>query len=170
MKSVATSMASIAGCNETEDLNEVTGISRVLLAFLLTAFLVCVSILYFIPVPMVYAHGEHGDVAPPDGNVSLVSFAGFQAELLITSRPARAGEDTKIIVNIPRNASLQPVRQGTVSIGISRGALRDRVAAPKPLGTGTVDKALVPFIALSLVFTLINLYMLNQPMGMRYGM
>ena len=60
MKSVATSMASIAGCNETEDLNEVTGISRVLLAFLLTAFLVCVSILYFIPVPMVYAHGGQG--------------------------------------------------------------------------------------------------------------
>ena len=57
MKSVATSMASIAGCNETEDLDEVTGVSRVLLAFLLTAFLVCVSILYYssIPVPMVYA-------------------------------------------------------------------------------------------------------------------
>lgn len=90
MKSVATSMASIAGCNETEDLNEVTGISRVLLAFLLTAFLVCVSVLYFIPVPMIYPHGEHGDAAPP--------------------------------------------------------------------------------IALSLVFTPINLYRLNQPMGMRHGM
>jgi len=90
MKSVATSMASIAGCNETEDLNEVTGISRVLLAFLLTAFLVCVSIFYFIPVPMIYVHGEHGDAAPP--------------------------------------------------------------------------------IVLSLAFTLINLHMLNQPMGMRHGM
>jgi hypothetical protein len=31
-------------------------------------------------------------------------------------------------------------------------------------------KTLVPFIALSLLFTLINLYMLNQPMGMRHGM
>ena len=91
MKYVATSMASIAGCNETEDLNEVTGISRVLLAFLLIAFLVCVSVLYFIPAPMARAHGEHGDAAPP--------------------------------------------------------------------------------IVLSLsVFTLINLYMLNQPMGMRHGM
>jgi len=31
-------------------------------------------------------------------------------------------------------------------------------------------KTLFPFIALSLLFTLINLYMLNQPMGMRHGM
>jgi hypothetical protein len=78
MKSVATSMASIAGCNETEDLNEVTGISRVLLAFPLTAFLVCVSVLYFIPVPMSYAHGERGDTAPPEGGAKLVSFAELQ--------------------------------------------------------------------------------------------
>jgi hypothetical protein len=34
----------------------------------------------------------------------------------------------------------------------------------------TAAKAWVPFIALSLVFTLINLYMLNQPMGMRRGL
>jgi hypothetical protein len=60
MKSAATSIASLAGYNETEDLNEVTSISRVLLAFLLTAFLLCVSVLYFIPVPMVYAHGGQG--------------------------------------------------------------------------------------------------------------
>jgi hypothetical protein len=170
MKSVATSMASIAGCNETEDLNEVTGISRVLLAFLLTAFLVCVSVIYFIPVPMVYAHGGPGDAAPPEGSVSLVSFAGFQAELLTAPRPARAGEDTKIIINRLRNASLQPVRQATVSMGISRSALRDRVAGSKFIGTGTADKAWVPFIALSRVFMLINLDMLNRPMGMRYGL
>lgn len=60
MKSIAASMASIAGCNETDDLNEVTGVSRALLAFLLTVFLVCVSILYYssIPVPMVYPQAQ----------------------------------------------------------------------------------------------------------------
>lgn len=89
MKSAAASIASLARYNEIEDLNEVTSVSRVLLAFLLTAFLLCVSVLYFIPVPMV----------------------------------------------VP-----------------------------------TAGKAWVSFIALSLVFTLINLYMLNQPMGMRHGM
>jgi polyferredoxin len=31
-------------------------------------------------------------------------------------------------------------------------------------------KALVPFVLLSLVFTLVNLYLLNQPMGARHGM
>jgi ferredoxin len=42
--------------------------------------------------------------------------------------------------------------------------------ASKFFGAGCAGKALVPFIALSLLFTLINLYMLNQSMGMRHGM
>jgi len=31
-------------------------------------------------------------------------------------------------------------------------------------------KAFIPFAVLSLVFTLINLYLLNQPMGARHAM
>ena len=34
----------------------------------------------------------------------------------------------------------------------------------------TKGKALIPLIVLTLLFTLINLYLLNQPMGMRHGM
>jgi hypothetical protein len=34
----------------------------------------------------------------------------------------------------------------------------------------TAGKAFIPFAALSLVFTLINLYLLNQPMGARHAM
>jgi mannose/fructose/N-acetylgalactosamine-specific phosphotransferase system component IIC len=37
------------------------------------------------------------------------------------------------------------------------------------LGPTKSGKALAPFIALALLFTLVNLYMLNQPMGMRHG-
>jgi len=33
----------------------------------------------------------------------------------------------------------------------------------------TQGKALIPLIVLTLLFTLINLYLLNQPMGMRHG-
>jgi len=33
----------------------------------------------------------------------------------------------------------------------------------------TAGKALIPLIVLSLLFTLINLYLLNQPMGMRHS-
>jgi len=34
----------------------------------------------------------------------------------------------------------------------------------------TAGKAFIPVAVLSLVFTLINLYLLNQPMGARHGM
>jgi hypothetical protein len=35
---------------------------------------------------------------------------------------------------------------------------------------GRTGKALIPFALLSLLFTLINLYLLSQPMGARHGM
>ena len=54
----------------------------------------------------------------------MVSFAGFQAELLTSPRPPRAGAETKIVINILRNGSLEPVRDGTVLMGVVRAAPR----------------------------------------------
>lgn len=44
-----------------------------------------------------------------------------------------------------------------------------RLASSLFEGHQTAGKSLVPFIALSLFFTLVNLYLLNQPMGMRHS-
>lgn len=67
----------------------------------------------------VFAHGDHGDAAPPEGGISLVTLDGFQAELLTSPRPPRAGEESKIVIKILRNGSLAPVSNGKVLIGAS---------------------------------------------------
>ena len=63
------------------------------------------------------AHGNHGDAAPPEGGISLVTLEGFQVELLTSPRPPRVGRENKIVAKILRSGSLEPVRNGKVFIG-----------------------------------------------------
>src|SRR3990172_3709194 len=117
-----TSMASTAACKERARIFTSVAIARsrnrcFLAIFILSAFILPIA------AGTAYAHGEHGDAAPPEGGVSLVSFAGFQAELLTSPRPPRVGEETKIVINILRNGSKEPVRNGQVLMGIAPSAL-----------------------------------------------
>lgn len=82
-------------------------------------------------VKLVFAHGDHGDAAPPEGGISLVTLDGFQVELLTSPRPPRAGEESKIIAKILRNGSLEPVRDGKVLIGVSPVRLPDNSSEQK---------------------------------------
>jgi len=69
------------------------------------------------PIPL-FAHGEHGDAAPPPG-ASPVSVDGFQVELLTSPQPPRAGEPSQIVAKILRSDSLEPVSNGKVLMGVS---------------------------------------------------
>lgn len=69
------------------------------------------------------AHGEHGDAAPNEGGTSLIALDGFQVELLTSPRPARVGDENKIVAKILRAGSLEPVRGGKVSIGVAPARL-----------------------------------------------
>ncbi|MBI3059142.1 MAG: hypothetical protein HYY81_07530 [Deltaproteobacteria bacterium] len=82
-------------------------------------FVICLALFLAVSAPSVLAHGEHGDAAPAEGGVSLVTFGDYQIELLTSPRPARAGEENKIIAKIVRNGSLEPVRGGKVLISVS---------------------------------------------------
>ena len=82
--------------------------------------------------------GGHGDAAPAEGGVSLVTFEDYQIELLTSPRPARAGEENKIIAKILRNGSLEPVRGGKVLISVSP------VQAPNHSGPGEHSSAHPP--------------------------
>lgn len=79
----------------------------------------------------VLSHGDHGDAAPPEGGISLVTFEGFQVELLTSPRPPRVGEESKIIAKILRNGSLEPLRNGKVLIGVSPVRLHENATAQK---------------------------------------
>ncbi len=68
--------------------------------------------------PSAFAHGDHGEAAPPEGGLNLVSFEGFQLEILVSPRPLRAGTDNKITVKILRNGSLEPARNGKVFMSV----------------------------------------------------
>ena len=85
---------------------------------LLSAGILWVLLLLAVGVRSVLAHGEHGGAAPPQGGVSHVTVEGFQAELLTSPQPPRSGQENKIIVNILRDGSLEPVRDGKVLIGV----------------------------------------------------
>ena len=84
------------------------------------------------------AHGEHGEAAPVLGGMSLMTFDGFQAELLGSPRPLRVGAENKIIIKILRDGSLEPVRNGKVYMGavparLVNGSLaQEKNAAAKP--------------------------------------
>jgi len=66
----------------------------------------------------VLADAGHGNAAPPGGGISLVTFENFHVELLTLPNPPRVGEKNKIVAKILRIGSLEPVRDGKVSIGI----------------------------------------------------
>ena len=53
-----------------------------------------------------FAHGEHGDAAPPAGS-SPVTVDGFQVELLTAPQPPRVGAPSQIIAKILRSGSLE---------------------------------------------------------------
>jgi polyferredoxin len=60
----------------------------------------------------------HGDAAPPAG-ASPVTVDGFQVELLTSPQPPRAGEQSRIVAKILRSDTMEPVRNGNVSIGVA---------------------------------------------------
>jgi hypothetical protein len=62
------------------------------------------------------------------------------------------------------------LQMGLILIGFVFSIVTGIRLAMRCLGPAKSGKALAPFIALALLFTLVNLYMLNQPMGMRHGM
>lgn len=64
------------------------------------------------------AHGNHGDAAPTKRGISLITLGEFQVELLTSPQPMRVGRKNKIVAKILRSGSLEPVRNGKVSIGI----------------------------------------------------
>ena len=64
------------------------------------------------------AHGNHGDAAPTKRGISLIILGEFQVELLTSPSPPRAGRENKIVAKILRSGSLEPVRNGKVSIAI----------------------------------------------------
>jgi polyferredoxin len=80
--------------------------------------LVVAGHLFVIGAPAVFAHGDHGGAAPPEGGLSLVSFDGYQLELLTSPRPPQVGAENQIIIKILRDGSLEPVRNGKVQIGM----------------------------------------------------
>jgi hypothetical protein len=94
------------------------GSRRWLTVFVLWLFL------FVLPISrLLHAHGDHGDAAPPEGGISLISFDGFQAELLTFPRPPRAGEEIKIVIKIVREHSFEPVRNGAVLMAVGPAAL-----------------------------------------------
>jgi ferredoxin len=62
------------------------------------------------------------------------------------------------------------LQMGLILIGFIFSMVAGIRLAMRYLGPTKSGKALTPFIALALLFTLVNLYMLHQPMGMRHGM
>lgn len=78
------------------------------------------------------AHGEHGDAAPPEGGIGLVSFDGYQLELLTSPRPPRVGDKNEIVIKIVRDGSLEPVRDGRVLIGVAPARLSSNHATQDP--------------------------------------
>jgi hypothetical protein len=79
----------------------------------------------------VFAHGEHGDAAPPAG-ASPVTVDGFQVELLTSPQPPRAGEQSRIIAKVVRSDTMEPVSGGKVSIGVARRTIRIDRRAQRP--------------------------------------
>ena len=94
--------------------------------------------------PSVLAHGEHGEAAPVFGGMSLFSFDGFQVELLGSPRPLRIGTENKIIAKIFKDGSLQPVRNGTVYMGVVPARLVNRSPVPEKVSTAKPDRVAVP--------------------------
>jgi polyferredoxin len=112
-----------------------------------------------------FAHGEHGDAAPPAGT-SPVTVNGFQVELLTSPQPLQAGKPSRIVAKVLRADTREPVTGGQVSIGAapvepsdSNGAVDDHgshgraahAPAPPPLlpvsevtyaGSYTLERAL----------------------------
>ncbi len=96
---------------------------------LVFAFLWLILLSALIP-PSAFAHGDHGGASPPEGGLNLLSFEGFQLELLVSPQPLRSGAENKITVKILRDGSLQPVRDGKVFMGVFPARLLDSSASP----------------------------------------
>ncbi len=97
--------------------------------------------------PSAFAHGDHGGASPPEGGVNLVSFEGFQLELLVSPQPLRAGAENKITIKILRNGSLQPVRNGKVFMTVLPTRLLNGAASPGKAGNSDPPDAPLLFPA-----------------------
>lgn len=87
------------------------------------SLIVWLILTFVFSVKLVFAHGNHGDAAPPEGGIGLVSFDGYQLELLTSPRPPRVGEENQIVIKILRDGSLEPAREGRVLIGVAPARL-----------------------------------------------
>ncbi|MDP2607094.1 MAG: 4Fe-4S binding protein, partial [Deltaproteobacteria bacterium] len=65
-----------------------------------------------------FASGDHSESMPVLPGMRLMTFDGFQVELLGSPRPLRLGAENKITVKISRDGSLEAVRDGKVYMGI----------------------------------------------------
>lgn len=83
------------------------------------------TVLWLAGAELAFAHGEHGDAAPPAGT-SPVTVDGYQVELLTSPAPPEPGKPSQIIAKIVRGGTLEPVSGGRVAIG---------VVAVEPLGS-----------------------------------
>ena len=90
--------------------------------------------------PSAFAHGDHGEAAPPEGGLNLVSFEGFQVELLVSPRPLRVGTESKIIAKILRDGSLEPVRNGKIFMTVLPARQLNRSASPGEASAGNPDR------------------------------
>jgi hypothetical protein len=79
----------------------------------LTGVLLCL-----ITASPAFAHGEHGNAAPPAGT-SPVTIDGYQIELLTFPSPLVAGKPGQVVVKIMRSTTMEPVSGGAISIGFA---------------------------------------------------
>jgi hypothetical protein len=87
------------------------------LSKLFGALFLCAVALGILNPLAVFAHGEHGDAAPPAGT-SPVTVDGYQVELLTSPAPPEPGKPTQIMAKILRSGTMEPVGGGNVAIGV----------------------------------------------------
>lgn len=93
-------------------------------------------------VDRVFADAGHSSASAVDGGISLVTLDGFQAELLTSPTPPRAGEENKIVVKILRNGSLEPVRNGKVLIGASPAGRNGHLGVANGARAGVTEQTM----------------------------
>jgi len=112
---------------------------RVILSITLASLLVSA-----LAAPLALAHGEHGEATPVFGGMRLFSFEGFQIELLGSPRPLRVGTDNRIVAKIFRGGSVEPVRNGKISMGVVPARVVDRPAMAETGSSVKPDRAALP--------------------------
>ncbi len=96
-----------------------------------------------------FASGDHSESMPVLPGMRLMTFDGFQVELLGSPRPLRLGAENKITVKISRDGSLKAVRDGKVYMGISPARFLSRSTASEKNPSAQFDPVDVRLSAVS---------------------